>query len=149
MNHLRNLGQAMLTYETSKQPEKFPGFRQIMQIPNGNNPPIKAVVSWQIVLLPYLEKTDVYSAIQSGAVGFSASANPLPYIDITVCPSDNSIAGKSGPWTSYVCNTGRLDKLKTYNSIPNTVCVADYSVRDSGIGRRRNFSRQSTWATSM
>ena len=49
-----------------KQPEKFPGFRQIMQIPNGTNAPIKAVVSWQIVLLPYLEKTDVYSAIQSG-----------------------------------------------------------------------------------
>src|SRR5947207_2434519 len=51
LNHLRNLGQAMLTYETSKQPEKFPGFRQIMQIPNGTNPPIKVVVSWQIVLL--------------------------------------------------------------------------------------------------
>ena len=94
--------------------------------------PVKAVVSWQIVLLPYLEKNDVYHGNPIRSSRPFGSPNPLPYIDITVCPSDNSIAGKSGPWTSYVCNTGRLDKLRTYNNIPNTVCVADYSVSDPG-----------------
>src|SRR6201999_3370097 len=37
------------------------------------------------------------------------AAKSLPYLEISVCPSDNSISGHSNPWTSYVANTGLVD----------------------------------------
>ena len=41
-----------------------------------------------------------------------------------VCPSDNSIWNKTAPWTSYVVNTGRFDKIVLV-PIPYMVAVAD------------------------
>src|SRR5262249_15744172 len=104
-NNQRNIGMALQEYLTAKTNGNFPGYRQLMQKPATGQ---KFVVSWSVVLLPYLQKEDVYRSIQSGVTGFSA-ANTLPYLEIFTCPSDNSIAGKSSPWTSYVANTGRLD----------------------------------------
>jgi prepilin-type N-terminal cleavage/methylation domain-containing protein len=108
-NNQRSFGQAIQQFESTKQ--YFPGYRQLLTIQNGAATPPVAVVSWQVVLMPYMEKTDTYQAIQSGVKGTTAS--PLPYWETSICPSDNTTAGKSSPWTSYVANCGRLDKWIT------------------------------------
>jgi prepilin-type N-terminal cleavage/methylation domain-containing protein len=130
-NNQRNFGMALENYLTQKTSAggNFPGYRQKMTVQTKNGPQ-QAAVSWQVVLLPYLERTDVYSAIQAGAVGQDTSTSttnsptPLPYLNISVCPSDNTIAGKSSPWTSYVANCGRLDKFVPSGN-PSGVCIAD------------------------
>ena len=94
----------------------YPGYRQLLKVvvdqSSGTTQP--AVINWQVALMPYLEKLEIYEAIQSGAIGqapasASGTAKPLPYWELSVCPSDNSISGHSNPWTSYVANTGLLD----------------------------------------
>ncbi|MCC7086747.1 MAG: DUF1559 domain-containing protein [Pirellulales bacterium] len=106
MNNQRNFAQAIQQYVTSK--DTFPGYRQVMNVQNGS----KIVMNWQVALMPNLGKTDVYQALQAGAI------TSLPYFELSVCPSDSSGAGKSSPWTSYVANTGLLDKFINPN-----VCI--------------------------
>jgi prepilin-type N-terminal cleavage/methylation domain-containing protein len=118
-NNQRSFGQAIQQFESTKQ--FFPGYRQLLTIQNGTVPPPVAVVSWQVVLMPQMGKTDAYQSIQSGVMG--TTALPLPFWDISVCPSDNTTAGKSSPWTSYVVNCGRLDRW--VNGTGN--CVAEIS----------------------
>jgi prepilin-type N-terminal cleavage/methylation domain-containing protein len=103
MNNQRNYAQAVQQYVTSK--DTFPGYRQTLTLQNGASPAQKIVINWQVVLMPNLGKTDVYQALQSGTV------TELKYFELSVCPSDSSGAGKSSPWTSYVVNTGMLDKI--------------------------------------
>jgi prepilin-type N-terminal cleavage/methylation domain-containing protein len=123
-NNQRSYGQAIQQFESAKQ--YFPGYRQLLTIQNPQNPNAPAqsgIVSWQVVLLPYMGKTDTLQSIQSGVMANSTVTNPppLPSLDFAICPSDNSIAGKSSPWTSYVANCGRLDKW-----VPNIgPCVAE------------------------
>jgi hypothetical protein len=62
-------------------------------------------------------KSDVYQALQSN------SLSTYPYMELSICPSDNSISGKSAPWTSFVVNTGRLDTVTNAGAVN----VADYS----------------------
>jgi prepilin-type processing-associated H-X9-DG protein len=74
------------------------------------------VISGQVALLPDMEKADVYQALQNGAIGVQpvpsgiTTYNDLPYLGFAVCPSDSTVAGKGSPTTSYVANSGMLDK---------------------------------------
>ena len=112
-NNLRNYGEAIQSFVTAK--DYFPGYRQKLPITGTGN---TGAVSWQIALLPYLDRADLYQSIQSGVIG--VSGKPLPYLELSVCPSDNTISGRSNPYTSYVANCGRLDK------VTNTgVCLAE------------------------
>jgi len=103
MNNLRNCGQATLAYVSKR--DYFPGYRELLTRSDGT----KVVVSWQVVLLPELDKLDLYQALQSGLAG--TTAQPLPYRELAVCPSDSSIAGRTIPATSYVANTGRSESI--------------------------------------
>ena len=109
MNNQRNYGQALMTYVTAKQ--IFPGYRQILQITGASQP--NALINWRIAILPYMEKDDVYQAIKSGSIGLQSSPvnKSAPYVEFANCPSDNTIVGKSNPWTSYVANAGLPDNL--------------------------------------
>jgi len=116
MNNLRNCGQATLAYVSKK--DYFPGYRELLTRPDGT----KALVSWHIVLLPELDKQDLYQALQSGLAG--TTTQPLPYRELAVCPSDSSIAGRTIPATSYVANTGRSETMMNVSgmSVP-MLCV--------------------------
>ena len=109
MNNQHNYGQALMTYVTAKQ--IFPGYRQILQITGASQP--NALINWRIAILPYMEKDDVYQAIKSGSIGLQSSPvnKSAPYVEFANCPSDNTIVGKSNPWTSYVANAGLPDNL--------------------------------------
>src|SRR5436853_455373 len=83
MNNQRNFGEALQQYVTTK--DYFPGYRQLLSIQNGTSPAPKAVVSWQVALFPNLGKSDVYQAIQTGAIGFD-TLHLLPYMALPICP---------------------------------------------------------------
>jgi prepilin-type N-terminal cleavage/methylation domain-containing protein/prepilin-type processing-associated H-X9-DG protein len=117
MNNLRNYGQATLAYVSKK--DLFPGYRELLTRQDGT----KVVVSWQIALLPELDRQDLYQALQSGLAG--TTNQPLPYLELAVCPSDSSIAGKSSPATSYVANTGRSETIMNIPQMPMPMACVD------------------------
>jgi prepilin-type N-terminal cleavage/methylation domain-containing protein len=112
MNNQRGFANAVQQYVGAKG--YYPGYRQILNVVNpstGNTQP--AVINWQVALLPFMDRSSDFEAIKSGAVGQAPAtgqaAKGLPYLEISVCPSDNTISGHSNPWTSYVANTGLVD----------------------------------------
>ena len=122
-NNQRNFANAIHQYVEAKG--YYPGYRQLLKVvvnqSTGATQP--AVINWQVALMPYLEKLDIYQSLQNGAMGQTPATGkapqPLPYWEISVCPSDNSISGHSNPWTSYVANTGMLDNVIS-NSTPGS-----------------------------
>lgn len=113
MNNIRNFAQAATSYAATKG--SFPGYRarlSLRRTPEVNNP----MVTWQQLLWPQLGKNDFYSAWKDPN-NFPNSAEPVPtdpktiatYWELSVCPSDVTIAGKTDPQTSYVVNTGLKD----------------------------------------
>lgn len=99
MNNQRNFGAAVQQYVTSR--DHFPGYREKLTVGT-----TAYVIGWQVALLPNMGKADVYQALQGGVSTFS-----FPYLEFSVCPSDNTISGRTKAWTSYVANCGRFDSL--------------------------------------
>src|SRR5437762_10712146 len=64
MNNQRNYGQAIQQYVTSK--DYFPAYRSFMS-PTLTSPG-DFVMSWQVTLMPYYGKQDVYQALQNGSI---------------------------------------------------------------------------------
>jgi len=118
MNNQRNYGQAIQQFVTSK--DYFPAYRSFMS--SSLTSPGDFAISWQVALMPNYGKTDVFQALQTGTL------KELPYMELSVCPSDSTIVGRTSPWTSYVANVGRLDILesglpadKSSGGVPNGV----------------------------
>ncbi len=68
MNNQRSFANAVHQYVGAKG--YYPGYRQILNVVNnssGNTQP--AVINWQVALMPYLDKLDVYQAIKNGTIG--------------------------------------------------------------------------------
>jgi prepilin-type N-terminal cleavage/methylation domain-containing protein len=99
-NNQQEYGKAIQQYIVNK--DYFPFYRSFMS--PSLTAPGNFTISWQIPLLPNLGKADLYDALQRVGVG-----TPLPFIGVAVCPSDNTVSGRTDPATSYVVNTGRLD----------------------------------------
>lgn len=117
MNNQRNLGNALTQYATNK--DKLPGYANAVPRQGQNANFINA--SWMAVILPQLSRQDLYDAI------FKAPPSPGEnvlrralggnYLEIAVCPSDPPSNFQSSV-TSYVANTGRLDKRTNSTAIP-------------------------------
>jgi prepilin-type N-terminal cleavage/methylation domain-containing protein len=130
-NNQVNYAQAIQQYVTAK--DYYPGYRQFLKVSDitsiNGGVPFLAVVNWQIPLMPYLGKLDLYTAIQAGTVGNPNVTTPtasqltqLPYWELSVCPSDSTVSGHTSPWTSYVANSGMLDN-PVVNTTSNTYTI--------------------------
>ena len=113
MNNQRNLGKAVQEFDARHG--YIPGYRQFLQlkplVPDSNLNPM-VLVNWQVMLLQYLDRDDLFQRLQHLSITeISNNDFTFPYLDMSVCPSDNTIASKSAPWTSYVVNTGRMDQI--------------------------------------
>lgn len=101
---LRELGQAALTYESTKK--RFPGWQDIVARDasaglNGAAGSNKAA-GWPVLLFPYLEQQPLYDAWDE--IGGGA---PSAFLPIYSCPSRQSTYSK-GANISYVANAGFL-----------------------------------------
>ena len=97
MNNLYQLGKAVLQHDSQKQ--LIPGWK--------NSSPNSSVTantpSWPVMLLPFLERRDVYKLYESNATPATATASTSIYLfNCPTAPSDVS----TSPNLAYVGNIG-------------------------------------------
>jgi prepilin-type processing-associated H-X9-DG protein len=128
LNNMRNLGLAVASYETARK--TYPGYRDILTIntavPVNGVQTNQAPVNWFILVLPSLERPDLYRHWKNlTAVNFSAdgqetytfpavngvSVSPVVYMELPVCPDDPQTPRpvRQGQPISYVVNAGLQD----------------------------------------
>lgn len=109
MNHLKQLGLATVNFESSRH--RYPGSQELLlpQDPGGtvrvgNNKP----ASWMVMLLDYLEKSDVAERWNTTDVPV---IDPVltPSLDFARCPSAPESAGATAT-TTYVANAGFMPR---------------------------------------
>ncbi len=101
LNNQRNIAQAMISYEASKQ--RFVGRTSVI---NTSSYPGGIVVNWVVPLLPHIQRRDIYDAWPP-----TDNNGDLLRLDVELlrCPSD-AVTSSSGGLTSYSGNAGREDK---------------------------------------
>jgi len=99
LNHQKNLGTALINYEGRKG--RFPGWRE--QIGAAESP---KSASWVFVLLPDLDRNDLYRAYGQGGIRFGF--DPTEAMDLLICPQDESAHVRDAP-TSFAVNSGMPD----------------------------------------
>lgn len=98
MNRQHEVMMAVSSFEQAKG--RFPGWREQLGAPGKWKS-----VSWQFVLLPYLERKDIYSSYAPG--GNSSAQEPRESIDLLICPADDP--GAAAAPSSYSVNCGMQD----------------------------------------
>jgi prepilin-type N-terminal cleavage/methylation domain-containing protein/prepilin-type processing-associated H-X9-DG protein len=97
---------ALAAIRSDEQSGFIPGWRN--RGPGANNPP---AVSWPVVLLPFMERNDIYQAW--------ASNNPQqPYVAFFVCPSSPPDA-RTQPTLSYAGNCGSATNANKWDGVMN------------------------------
>ena len=105
-NNLNQLGKAVIKCEMQRQ--SVPGWRNAH--PNKTAAASGATVSWPILLLPDLERKDVYRLWETSTTGVPATVSP--FMSIFVCPtSPPDVQGQ--PTLSYAANIGSTDYSAT------------------------------------
>lgn len=110
-NQVKNVALAAINYESGKQ--SYPGYVNELRLSTSSTAPTQ--VSYITVLLPFLERRDVFTSLQSGSTAV------LPTLEVLICPSDPpEISG--GTPNSYVVNCGRMDPSSSpYDTANNGV----------------------------
>jgi prepilin-type N-terminal cleavage/methylation domain-containing protein/prepilin-type processing-associated H-X9-DG protein len=91
-NNLNQLAKAVINHDAQKQ--AIPGWRNMPRFTTGVLNP-----SWPVMLLPYLERMDIYRVWESSN---NATGG---YLNIFVCPTAPT-PDQSTPWTCYAANGG-------------------------------------------
>ena len=128
LNNMRQLGVAAMNYESSRS--DLPGYLQLVRRGNSNwatwdyntttqkvfvrstnsiNEARNRPLSWAALLLPKLERQDIWDQIVD--VNFEPEIGRL---DVFICPSDSdALAIQDRPALSFVANTGAWDRDPT------------------------------------
>ncbi len=119
-NNGKQLSLACLNFESAKR--QFPGYAEYLvtvvdpstglpQAPDDG--PAIVNVSWVVMLLPHLERNDLWTKWRDPTLAFRTQLHiPLPFAS---CPSNPP--EQSGPlttWLAYVANCGIINGLYTY-----------------------------------
>jgi prepilin-type N-terminal cleavage/methylation domain-containing protein len=101
-NHQYELSLAIAGFEQAKN--RFPGYREQIGPPGKGKP-----VSWAFVLLPHIERKDLYQAYGPG--GAFAAETPKEWLDLFICPAD--VAFETSAPSSYAINCGVRDAVQS------------------------------------
>lgn len=114
LNNMKQVATAVLNYESAKQ--KIPGsWATVNQVGTAN----QLTFNWVALLLPYLERNDIYTTITGSSSGAAVLGTAPPQVSTLLCPSNppqNLLAGMSP--LSYVANCGREDSSSPSSSLP-------------------------------
>ncbi len=137
VNNQKNLGVAVINFEGRKG--RYPGWRE--QIGSLDEP---MSASWLFVLLPDLDRNDLYRPYSRGGARFGQV--PTQSLDLLVCPSDAADSVGGAP-TSYACNAGMPDDdndssylstvLETFDRAANGIFHNVDPVSNGIAGKRR------------
>lgn len=118
INNLKNITLATQNFESSKQ--RFPGWREHLGIPTiGQSQGQQVKASWAFMILPQLDRNDLYRAYTKKAPEdnsdlFYLGNPPIPSesLEIFSCPSDPPEQAGGTP-ISYAVNAGAPDRRLT------------------------------------
>ena len=96
-NNQKELGTAMIAYEASKK--AFPGWRNIVTTSTSSG---TATVSWETMLLPNLERSDLWQNLKTSGTSAIMTGTPVT-LRLLNCPSDPPLATVAVP-SSYIAN---------------------------------------------
>ena len=99
-NNLSNIAKATISYDGNKG--YLPGWKN-----NFPTPVTTTYMTWPVVLLPNLERSDVYRAVESGSTTALASAPSLPILQCPSAPADGNTNGSM----AYAGNAGSCINL--------------------------------------
>ena len=99
-NNLSNIAKATISYDGNKG--YLPGWKN-----NFPTPVTTTYMTWPVVLLPNLERSDVYRAVESGSTTALASAPSLPILQCPSAPADGNTNGSM----AYAGNVGSCINL--------------------------------------
>jgi len=108
MNNMRQFGIAVANFESSRQ--RYPGYQELVLPMNpsaaavGNNKP----ASWSVMLLEYLDHSDVFERWSSSVVPITSPVL-TPQLDVMHCGSTPHRPNVRGE-TSYVVNAGFMPR---------------------------------------
>lgn len=95
-NNLKQLSLATMNYDSARK--AFPGFRQWLTVNKADNSVYQYPASWTVMLLPYLDRTDLwnkwktYYPSEDSPACFADNSKSMNqrarYMKITTCPSD-------------------------------------------------------------
>jgi prepilin-type N-terminal cleavage/methylation domain-containing protein/prepilin-type processing-associated H-X9-DG protein len=106
LNSVRSIGQAINSYANSNN-SMYPGY--VMNTALNTTPGQGVPGSWYIVLTPFLDHNDYYTAFVQGTMpGVGNNSGTPPYNEVIICPS-NPPPTPSGAKLAYVVNSGRPD----------------------------------------
>ena len=135
MNNLKQLGMALVNYESSKQ--RLPGYAQLVKRDNtnwvtaklnsdnhlvvdnteDNAPPIQPPadawdISWAAMILPNMERQDIWDRlVDVSATPTNGGELTVPPIESFVCPADTEATSNVElPALTYSANTGAWDR---------------------------------------
>ena len=96
----KQIALALVSY--SNQHNAFPGWRNNVSITTATSTRYIAV-PWPTMILPDLERADLWGAIKAGAFTPGAAGTANPSIRVFTCPSDPPASTTSGP-SAYTAN---------------------------------------------
>jgi prepilin-type N-terminal cleavage/methylation domain-containing protein len=103
LNNLRQLAAVTIEYEGKMR--RIPGLFEPLNPDRLTAAKPRHMITWPIVLMPQLEREQVFNLYASGGGG-------NVYVPIFVCPSDSK-KSNAGPELSYVANAGRSGPAAT------------------------------------
>lgn len=105
-SNLNQLGKAVMAFDGQRQ--FVPGWRNRHPHPNVSNLDdsiVRGAVSWPILLLPNLERRDVYRLWENANVLTGSAAGVAPYTSMLMCPTSPPDS-LTAPQTCYAGNIG-------------------------------------------
>ncbi|QDU91248.1 Fimbrial protein precursor [Pirellulimonas nuda] len=156
LNNLKNVGQAMVAYQTSKG--ELPGYVQplprsgtpkswltIIEGPNGGGmndfrytsttDRTRSRISWMAMLLPHIEGQDTYDRMTDSSftdAGTGTAINPVSPFTVFICPADsNLLADNKNAGATYVANTGSWDLNGSGSLVLKTNTAGD--IKENGL----------------
>jgi prepilin-type N-terminal cleavage/methylation domain-containing protein/prepilin-type processing-associated H-X9-DG protein len=132
MNNLKQLGMALINFESSKQ--RLPGYLQVVKrdnqnwvtasvvdgrvvVGNANNINNAWGISWATMILPNMERQDIWDRLTDVKAVIGNGELTVTPIESFVCPADtDATANVELPALTYSGNTGAWDRSATGTS---------------------------------
>ncbi len=125
INNQKQIAIAAFRYDDSNG--FLPGWRHVLQLASGTD---FIYPSWPVVIMPNIERRDVYNA-WANAVS-STSTLPAPYISLFVCPSTPPTSTAS-PTLAYAGNCGSANNSRFKDGVMTDTVASAARVTVDGV----------------
>lgn len=108
--------------------KRYEGLDNTGRLPGYHNRLSGQMVSWPIVLFPFLDQQGVHDSWRDNLALPTPTTGQIPFLPSMVCPSDSTTNGRNEPFMSYVINAGLAANLlleKSANGVAHNYFSTD------------------------